>query len=303
MTFGLKNVFEFDATFYNGYIKLREGPGIYHGFRTEPFDLQKPANEYRIVALGGSSTYNLSDTGSDGYKSSWPYFLQRDLNDNLHDYNYKVINAGIPRQTTTGVDRLLSEEIFSMDPDLVIIYSLYNHVFLDDVALYGKGKIANRIFRIFQWLFHNKSLAGTYLIEKLGLYSLPPTLRNKFQTYQYLLTDMVRKCDQHKVKIIIVKQLINPKYFIKSRNYNNTRADNEFSSSQYFDFMKIIDETCGKLDCVVVDFSASSPACKNKMDKILLDAVHPSRYGNEVLAELIYKKFVELKGKKFCRRN
>lgn len=294
ITFGITNVFGFHAYFLDGYIKLGEAKNVYHGFRTEPFELKKPADEFRIVALGGSSTYNLT---SGGLKESWPYLLQQKLNSTYKDYRYKVINAGVPQQTTYGVDRLLTKEIFSYNPDAVIIYELYNHVFIDAPALYGKGETINYFYRIFQWLFHNKSLLGTYIIEKFGSRTRSE-FTNNFDTYRYLLSDMIQKCHQHKVKIFVVKQLINPKYFLKSKLDARIRNGNEVSPTQYFDYMKIIDETCKKKDCFLVDFSASSPLCKDSMNRILTDAVHLTVYGNDLLADTLYKKFVELKSLK-----
>jgi len=101
MLYGLKNVFKYDMDSKKGYRKLRKAEGIFFkGFRTPPFPMIKPEGEYRIVTLGGSSTYGIDG----GYYQSWPYLLSKKL-------NCRVINAGISGQTTNGANRLLENEV------------------------------------------------------------------------------------------------------------------------------------------------------------------------------------------------
>ena len=293
LTFGLRNVFRFDVSFMHGYLKLEQKQDqenqICYGFRTEPFDLKKPSDEYRIVALGGSSTYGL---GKERYSDCWPYILQMKLNNALKDHHYKVINAGVPSQTTYGVDRLLTDEIFVLSPDVVIIYSLYNIMFIDTPMMQDEGKLADFLFRYFRLLFQNKSLVGTYLIEKVGLFEKKNN-KNKMDTYRYLLIDMIEKCRAHNVKIIIVKQLIDPKFFRRCRPDSCTRDGDTVDSNQYYEFLKIIDDVHANRKCEVVDFSASSPVCKGKLPSLLVDGVHLTESGEEALAEELYKKIAK----------
>ena len=296
MAFGIDNVFSYDVADFKGYIKLEEG--VYrpfsHGFRTEPFDVKKPRNEYRIVALGGSSTYGVIGA----YYDSWPYVLQQQLNATLDDSTYRVINAGIPRQTTYGVHRLLHEEILSMEPDAVVIYSLNNHVFFDTPEVEQSGRMADYLFRLSKSLLYGKSLVATCLIEKIGT-RVNRGLQNKFDTYRYLLSDMVQTCHEYGIKVIVVKQLIDPEYFPKSNYDSRTRISGNSSPSQYYDFLTIIDRVCDELSCVVVDFSPASPAIQENVSdfKSLLggsDIVHLIRKGKELLTDAIYKKFIEM---------
>lgn len=295
LTYGFQNVFKLNVRYYRGYDKLespmKEGDEIYNGFRTEPFSIEKPPDEYRIVTMGGSSVYNLHGT----YREGWSYLLQEQLNNELVDAKYKVINTGIPGQTTYEINNLLSAEVLSWNPDLVIIYSLYNHVDIDTAALYKGGGRLRRLFGFVKSAIYDKSLIAAYLMNYIGL-SSEFTIRNKLNSYRFLLSQMVKKCKSKNVDIIIVKQLANPAFFKKIHPDKASRYQYIFAPSQYYEFIDIIDEVSDKTGCAVVDFSASSLICKDRLNVILNDkTVHLSEYGNKLLADAIAKKIIEIR--------
>lgn len=303
LTVGLRDgsVFKFNVDFYNGYIKLnkywQKGGEVCHGFRTSSFSIEKPKDEYRIVALGGSSTYAVSQN----YKGSWPYLLEQELNERCgenHQY-YKVINAGVPMQTTYGVYHLLKAEVLDWHPDLILLYSLYNHIYFDTPAIYrGSGK-GDYYFRIIQGMFYNKSLVATYLVNFIGLRS-GFTLRNKIDTYRHLLANIVKTCKDNGIDIIVIKQLINPEQFLRSKTNSCIRDGENYAPDQYRSFLNIIDEVCVEYDCDSIDFSAFSPVCKDKLNNLLNDdAVHLTNSGNKLLANIIAEKLIEMRQQEF----
>jgi hypothetical protein len=100
------------------------------GFRGKEFEIIKPDNTFRIVTLGGSTTYGQS---VDFYYESYPYFLEQILNkkDNLKKINYskiEVINAGIGGYTTWETLINFQFKVLPLNPDLIIIYHGYNDV-------------------------------------------------------------------------------------------------------------------------------------------------------------------------------
>ena len=291
MVFGLANIARVNVNYLNGYLTLKtpqkNEDKINHGFRTAPFLKKKPEGQYRIVAMGGSSTYGLYD----GYYESWPYLLESKLRRAGHP-ECKVINTGVVGQTPYGINRLLISEVFDWSPDMVILYSLYNHTNIDSVALRKEEGRADFFFRLAKTLFYEKSLLVTYLMDRTAL-GRRGIIRNKISTYRYLLSDIIRRCNEKGVEIIVVKQLINPDHFPKIRRekqYKNISA-----SSQYHEFLGIIDRVCGEYGIFPVDFSPLSPACKGKLSRLLRDnVVHLSDYGKEVLADTIAGKIINL---------
>ena len=92
------------------------------GYRSDEFTLEKPANVFRILVLGGSTTYGAAMSN---YQDTWPHLMQNILNQNLaSEYErIEVINAGLSGATSA---ELLSGWIFRhqyLKPDLLMIHT------------------------------------------------------------------------------------------------------------------------------------------------------------------------------------
>ncbi len=92
------------------------------GFRGEDIELEKPDGVYRIVALGGSTTYAVYLP----WNKTYPYYLQRELRERFGTDRIEVINAGLTGSTTAESFHRLPTQILGLDPDMVVIYHAYN---------------------------------------------------------------------------------------------------------------------------------------------------------------------------------
>jgi lysophospholipase L1-like esterase len=95
------------------------------GYRNEEFTLEKPSGTFRIVTLGGSSTY---DVRIEDNAKTFAAQLEKRLKD---EYGYKqvqVINAGVPGYNSWEILVNLEFRVIDLDPDLVIIYEGTNDV-------------------------------------------------------------------------------------------------------------------------------------------------------------------------------
>lgn len=92
------------------------------GFRGPDFDPAKPEGTFRIICLGGSSTFGFhnSDTGT------YPYRLQQLFTEPIGGLSVEVINAGFPYYTTASIRSLVEQEVLKYDPDILTIYSAFN---------------------------------------------------------------------------------------------------------------------------------------------------------------------------------
>jgi lysophospholipase L1-like esterase len=92
------------------------------GFRGD--DLASDSESYRIVCLGGSTTYG---TGVEDYKKSYPYLLKQKLQQLNYD-KVEVINAGVPGYGS--LELLLNYRLLikPLKPDLLIIYTGVNDI-------------------------------------------------------------------------------------------------------------------------------------------------------------------------------
>jgi lysophospholipase L1-like esterase len=95
------------------------------GYRDDEFSLEKPSGVYRIVALGGSSTYDVSIEDNAG---TFTAQLERLLKEDYSYGNVEVINAGVPGYNSWEILVNLEFRVLDLDPDLIIIYEGTNDV-------------------------------------------------------------------------------------------------------------------------------------------------------------------------------
>jgi lysophospholipase L1-like esterase len=94
------------------------------GFRGDEIVLPKPKGEYRIVCLGGSTTYT---SEVKDYKLSYPYLLQQILQEQGYKH-VTVVNGGCGGWTSWQTLISFALRVIDLDPDLIIIYDGINDV-------------------------------------------------------------------------------------------------------------------------------------------------------------------------------
>jgi lysophospholipase L1-like esterase len=88
-----------------------------YGFRDYEYSPEKPANTYRIIALGDSHTFGVGVNLTDSY----PKILEQLLNEKNDSQKYEVLNFGIPGANLVEKIEFLKEKGLSFNPDLVIL--------------------------------------------------------------------------------------------------------------------------------------------------------------------------------------
>ena len=94
------------------------------GYRGDEIDIPKPAGQFRIVCLGGSTTYT-ADVKD--YRNSYPYLLEIFLNTKGYD-DVTVVNAG--GGSWSSWESLINFQlrVLDLEPDLVIVYHGINDI-------------------------------------------------------------------------------------------------------------------------------------------------------------------------------
>lgn len=122
---------KFEQHLYIGFVgtpSFRRGSNRHNtlGLRGEEIPLPKPDGEYRIVCLGGSTTYT---SFVQDYRLSYPALLQNGLRQAGHE-NVRVINAGLPGWTS--YESLINFElrVLDLEPDMIIVYHAVNDLIM-----------------------------------------------------------------------------------------------------------------------------------------------------------------------------
>ncbi len=117
----------FERHAYLGYAPApgyRRGPNAHdsRGFRGAEVAQPKPAGEYRIACLGGSTTYTSS---VEDWRAAWPARLEQELHA-LGRGEVRVVNAGC--HNWTSYEHLINWElrVGELDPDLLIVMEGFN---------------------------------------------------------------------------------------------------------------------------------------------------------------------------------
>ncbi len=114
---------------YLGYMlapNLKDGKNRHNalGFRGPEIQLPKPKGEFRIIAVGASTTYSLF---VDDYRRTYPAMLEEGLKKKGYT-NVTVINAGVPAWTT--YEHLINFHIRLQDlqPDMILFKEAFADV-------------------------------------------------------------------------------------------------------------------------------------------------------------------------------
>ena len=92
------------------------------GFRGEDIALKKPEGVYRIIAVGGSTTFGVYLP----WEETYPYALQEVLRERFGTDAIEVINAGLTGSTAAETYHRLPTQILPTDPDMVVLYHAFN---------------------------------------------------------------------------------------------------------------------------------------------------------------------------------
>jgi len=95
------------------------------GYRGDEIETPKPPDRYRVVCIGGSTTYC---DGVDDYQKSYPYLLQSYFHEQGFS-NIDVVNAGVPGYSTMESLINFSIRVSDLKPNLIIIYHGINDIY------------------------------------------------------------------------------------------------------------------------------------------------------------------------------
>ncbi len=186
------------------------------GYRNYEFSTKKPEGVFRIVAIGGSSTYTVSVEDNEKTFTSQ---LERILRDKYRYENVEVINAGVGGYNSWESLINLEFRVLDLDPDLIIIYHGTNDVhtrFVDPKSYSG-----DNLGRRKQWRSPNIPI-----LEHSALFRI--LLRNSGITSQVGIGNFVDSNTSYKPNSVIDRDPFNllkknpPIYF--KRNLTNIAA-------------------------------------------------------------------------------
>jgi len=94
------------------------------GFRGPEITKEKQDNTYRIIVVGGSTTYGSGVKDDETH----PAHLQKIFDSKELDFKVEVINGGVPGAWSQNEVRFIKEKMIDYEPDLFIVYDGVNDI-------------------------------------------------------------------------------------------------------------------------------------------------------------------------------
>lgn len=257
------------------------------GFRGNNILRQKSEGVYRIVAIGGSSTFGAMNPDHETY----PAILQRELNRRLGSERFEVINAGIPGLAPSHLIHLIRPEILPLEPDLILIMSMFNHYFVVSNEGWRRPLIHLRK------LLEQRSVLFLTLSEKFTYFSDERSILAKlfvlFADYRSYLEDIIEQSKSKGARVFVVMQPILPRGKSgKNLIPGSTASEQGWEPRFYKKVLRLVDTVARLKQVVVVDASVATGGFSLDMFQ---DAVHLTSEGNAFVAQKIIESMKQEK--------
>jgi lysophospholipase L1-like esterase len=121
-----------------------------YGLRDREFQLQKPPDTYRIVAIGDSFTYGDGVRKEDTWVKQLESLLNREAGGETL-FRYEVLNAGVPGYNTEQEFIHFNEVGLQLHPDLTVLQFTLNDA---ELGSFGLRDVQNRMWLLWtkEWL-------------------------------------------------------------------------------------------------------------------------------------------------------
>jgi hypothetical protein len=198
------------------------------GFRGREYAKEKAPGIHRIICYGGSTTFCTGLSNED----AWPTQIEKMLGS-----GYEVWNKGAPGYTTAENVIQTALQQFDYAPDIAIYYEGWNDaqsMHVDSLEqdysdFHGRLQLADMQF--------DGSMAATksalmllifQMVERLVVPYPPYNMRGQVQDgvdpralaiYEYNLRSLVAICRAHKIRVLLVPQVMNDRALTSDRPY------------------------------------------------------------------------------------
>lgn len=282
------------------------------GYRNDEFPLEKPEGVYRIVVLGGSSTYDVRIADN---AQTFTAQLEKLMREKYGYQRVEVINAGVPGYNSWEILVNLEFRVLDLDPDLVIIYEGTNdvHARLVDPSAYRGDDLGRRqawqappvalwehsaLLRIvgrgmnfarqvsvddfvssptyFSWPFESRLSGGDAQAMEI-LRQNPPIY------FQRNLENMIAVANEHDVKIMLATWAYSPEL--------NDYAAKGYYQQGFEENNRVVMEVANSHDVPLFDFAGVMP----QDSRYWADGRHSNEAG-ALLKATLFAEFIHTQG-------
>jgi len=247
-------------------------------FCGEKFSRFKQEGITRIICQGGSATLGV---GVSKNEEKYPKILERLLNDKYNEKHYEVINAGKEAYTTLDGLLQLKRDLLILKPDIVTLMFGGN----DGISPWWLPDTQSRVWSYIKRSIEHYSPIQHYLlncriftgiikeIKSIVETIKEPTKKSQVpvEEFEGNLRECVRLSKENNFKLIFIYEML----------YESLYLRNPFYKTYYEAMKKVAQENNIPLVDTISAFR------EQKYDEILVDSIHPTALGNEIIAKAI----------------
>jgi lysophospholipase L1-like esterase len=234
------------------------------GFRDYEYKIEKPPNNYRIIALGDSFTFGAGVELED----SWPKILEKKLNELNNGIHYEVLNFGIPGYNVYDQVEFFKIKGVKYNPELVIFTFLGNDI-ENSTALKEKIQYYTKKYKEGNLMIPTNVSVSGFIVSKANWDYYTELQHQPFEEVWRIVDnpihELVNISKEKKFKLLLLM-------------FNYAPEQRE----------RLI-HTCSELEIPLIDLQVEVFKKYGEKTFIPLD-LHPSKFGNEKIAEVIKQK-------------
>ncbi len=300
------------------------------GFHGPEITLEKPAGTYRILCLGGSSTYCQTESTTE---AGWPRRLEVLLDQEGLGFDVEVVNGGCQGYSTFESLSNLCFRGLDLDPDLVLVYhaindmrcALYPGAVGDNThwrvnwpvervdgieSLFERSYLYRVVRRYNTGWYKRRSNLGSYAIRDYGKYFanggddyLQPTSAKGFDNFQRNLTSIVSVARAHGADVVFVTQAMWLDHIRGAQSFELQKKGLEKIRELTFSVAKerevaLIDAAPEIEAAAQAELEAHRAAAKSDKERaqatqsLIAHEVHFSDAGSDLLAHVLARELV-----------
>jgi lysophospholipase L1-like esterase len=242
----------------------------------EPVPFEKPSDEIRIFAMGGSSTWGAGVATLD---DTYPEMLERILQGRGHPV--EVFNAGRTGYTIFNDLLRLRHDVLRLQPDIITLYVGANDGHLSwwtggsqEEQWERRQRASGEGFRerLSSWLANQRLfIALPKTLQSLQSFAERLTIRVTPERYEANLREIASICHSHDIDVVFAQEVM--------------VEDLHVPNSSHAEYTAILARLAEELDIPIID---PHPVFAGHLDDgWLVDPVHPNAAGNLAIAEML----------------
>ena len=274
------------------------------GFRGKNFNLIKPPNTIRILCLGDSTTFGVGGLDNE---DTYPFLLEKILNESKNLNNFEVINAGMPGSTVyEGYILLKQRNLMQLKPDIVIIcYGWNDHMRAET------GNVLTAYKRFFNNLLNNRFLCWRYLNNRFLYYwrYLSAKFKNGYKKntcssnkrrlkineseYKRYLSGIINLARSANAKVLIITAPWEPR--LMHENIGWVKESTEESFYLHPAYVNLTKEVGKRQRIKLVDLYSIFESKKTSNPCVFFnDPFHYNKSGAELIVSYVSKAIIEI---------